>query len=76
MSRSLTKAGGSVATVLVQNGTLHVGDYVVAAGTASGRVRAMNNDKGKSVKKAGPSIPVEILGLSEVPEGRRRILCC
>ena len=64
----LDKGRGSVATVLVQNGTLHVGDYVVA-GTASGRVRAMNNDKGKSVKKAGPSIPVEILGLSEVPEG-------
>ena len=64
----LDKGRGSVATVLVQNGTLHVGDYVVA-GTASCRVRAMNNDKGKSVKKAGPSIPVEILGLSEVPEG-------
>lgn len=64
----LDKGRGSVATVLVQNGTLHVGDYVVA-GTASGRVRAVNNDKGKSVKKAGPSIPVEILGLSEVPEG-------
>lgn len=64
----LDKGRGSVATVLVQNGTLHVGDYVVA-GTASGRVRAMNNDKGKSVKKAGPSIPVEILGVSEVPEG-------
>ena len=64
----LDKGRGSVATVLVQNGTLHVGDYVVA-GTASGRVRAMNNDKGKSVKKAGPSIHVEILGLSEVPEG-------
>lgn len=64
----LDKGRGSVATVLVQNGTLHVGDYVVA-GTASGRVRAMNNDRGKSVKKAGPSIPVEILGLSEVPEG-------
>lgn len=64
----LDKGRGSVATVLVQNGTLHVGDYVVA-GTASGRVRAMNNDKGKPVKKAGPSIPVEILGLSDVPEG-------
>ncbi len=64
----LDKGRGSVATVLVQNGTLRVGDLVVA-GTAMGRVRAMNNDKGKSVKKAGPSIPVEILGLSEVPEG-------
>ncbi len=64
----LDKGRGPVATVLVQNGTLRVGDLVVA-GTAMGRVRAMNNDKGKSVKKAGPSIPVEILGLSEVPEG-------
>ncbi len=64
----LDKGRGSVATVLVQNGTLHVGDIVVA-GTAVGRVRAMNDDKGKSVKKAGPSIPVEILGLSDVPEG-------
>lgn len=64
----LDKGRGSVATVLVQNGTLRVGDIVVA-GTAVGRVRAMNNDKGKAVKKAGPSIPVEILGLSEVPEG-------
>ena len=64
----LDKGRGPVATVLVQNGTLRVGDIVVA-GTAVGRVRAMNDDKGKSVKKAGPSIPVEILGLSEVPEG-------
>ncbi len=64
----LDKGRGPVATVLVQKGTLRVGDVVVA-GTAVGRVRAMNDDKGKSVKKAGPSIPVEILGLSEVPEG-------
>ncbi len=64
----LDKGRGTVATVLVQNGTLRVGDLVVA-GTAMGRVRAMNDDKGKSVKKAGPSIPVEILGLNEVPEG-------
>ncbi len=64
----LDKGRGPVATVLVQNGTLHAGDIVVA-GTAVGRVRAMNDDKGKAVKKAGPSIPVEILGLSEVPEG-------
>ena len=64
----LDKGRGPVATVLVQNGTLRVGDIVVA-GTAVGRVRAMSNDKGKNVKKAGPSIPVEILGLSEVPEG-------
>ncbi len=64
----LDKGRGPVATVLVQKGTLHVGDVVVA-GTSVGRVRAMNDDKGKAVKKAGPSIPVEILGLSEVPEG-------
>ena len=64
----LDKGRGPVATVLVQNGTLRAGDIVVA-GTAVGRVRAMNDDKGKPVKKAGPSIPVEILGLSEVPEG-------
>lgn len=64
----LDKGRGPVATVLVQNGTLKVGDIVVA-GTAVGHVRAMNDDKGKAVKKAGPSIPVEILGLSEVPEG-------
>ena len=64
----LDKGRGPVATVLVQNGTLRVGDIVVA-GTAVGHVRAMNDDKGRSVKKAGPSIPIEILGLSEVPEG-------
>ena len=64
----LDKGRGPVATVLVQNGTLKIGDVVVA-GTSVGRVRAMNDDKGKPVKKAGPSIPVEILGLSEVPEG-------
>ena len=64
----LDKGRGPVATVLVQKGTLRAGDIVVA-GTAVGRVRAMNDDKGKAVKKAGPSIPVEILGLSEVPEG-------
>ena len=64
----LDKGRGPVATVLVQNGTLRTGDIVVA-GMAVGRVRAMNDDKGKQVKKAGPSIPVEILGLSEVPEG-------
>ncbi|MBQ2932906.1 MAG: translation initiation factor IF-2 [Clostridia bacterium] len=64
----LDKGRGPVATLLVQNGTLRAGDIVVA-GTAVGRVRAMNDDKGKAIKKAGPSIPVEILGLSEVPEG-------
>ncbi len=62
----LDKARGALATVLLQNGTLHVGDYVIA-GHASGRVRALNNDKGKSVQSAGPSMPVEIAGFSEVP---------
>ncbi|NMA86567.1 MAG: translation initiation factor IF-2 [Tissierellia bacterium] len=62
----LDKGRGSVATVLVQKGTLKVGDMVVC-GSASGRIRAMFDDKGKNVKKAGPSIPVAILGLSEVP---------
>ena len=64
----LDKGRGPVATVLVQNGTLRVGDIVVA-GTAVGRVRAMVDDRGNKVKKAGPSVPVEIIGLSEVPEG-------
>ncbi len=62
----LDKGRGAVATVLVQSGTLCVGDPIVA-GSAYGRVRAMMNDKGQKVKKAGPSMPVEILGLSEVP---------
>ena len=62
----LDKGRGPVATVLVQNGTLFSGDVVIA-GTAVGRVRAMTDDKGKSVKKAGPSVPVEIFGLDEVP---------
>ncbi len=62
----LDKGRGPVATVLVQNGTLFAGDVVIA-GTAVGRVRAMTDDKGKSVKKAGPSVPVEIFGLDEVP---------
>jgi len=64
----LDKGRGPVATVLVQNGTLKAGDIVVA-GTATGRVRAMVDDRGNKVKKAGPSVPVEIIGLSEVPEG-------
>lgn len=63
----LEKSKGPVATVLVQKGTLSIGDAVVA-GTSYGRVRAMLDDKGKQIKKAGPSMPVEILGLSEVPE--------
>ena len=63
----LDRGRGPVATVLVQNGTLHQGDYVIV-GTATGRVRAMIDDKGKSVKVAGPSVPVEILGLDDVPQ--------
>ena len=62
----LDRGRGPVATVLVQNGTLQVGDPVVA-GAAYGKIRAMTDDKGRRVKKAGPSTPVEILGLSEVP---------
>ena len=62
----LDKARGPLATVLLQNGTLHVGDNVVA-GLASGRVRAMVNDKGERVKSAGPSMPVEISGFTDVP---------
>ncbi|MBE6620447.1 MAG: translation initiation factor IF-2 [Ruminococcaceae bacterium] len=62
----LDKGRGPVATVLVQNGTLHDGDIVIA-GTAVGRVRAMTDHRGKAVKAAGPSVPVEIIGLAEVP---------
>ena len=62
----LDKGRGSVATLLVQSGTLKKGD-IVLAGTAFGRVRAMNDESGKPVDEAGPSIPVEILGLSDVP---------
>lgn len=63
----LDKGKGPMATVIIEKGTLHVGDIVVC-GSTHGRVRAMFDDKGKNVKKAGPSIPVAILGLSEVPE--------
>lgn len=63
----LDKGRGSVASVLVQNGTLHIGDFIIA-GTACGKVRAMVNDRGEKVKKAGPSTPVEVLGLADVPE--------
>ena len=63
----LDKGRGPVATVLVQNGTLHQGDYVIV-GNAVGRVRAMVDDKGKTVKAAGPSVPVEIIGLDDVPQ--------
>ena len=62
----LDKGRGPVATVLVQNGTLRQGDIIVA-GTAVGRVRAMLDDKGKKIKEATPSTPVEIIGLAEVP---------
>ncbi len=62
----LDKSRGPVATLLVQNGTLNQGDIVIA-GTAVGRVRVMTNDKGRTVKSAGPSVPVEITGLAEVP---------
>jgi translation initiation factor IF-2 len=62
----LDKGRGAIATVLVQDGTLKVGDIIIA-GTTTGRVRMMTDDKGKTVKSAGPSKPVEIMGLSEVP---------
>ena len=63
----LDRGRGPVATVLVQNGTLHQGDYVIV-GNAVGRVRLMVDDKGKNIKSAGPSIPVEIIGLDDVPQ--------
>ena len=62
----LDKGRGPIATLLVQNGTLRQGDVIIA-GTAVGRVRVMTNDKGRTVKAAGPSVPVEITGLAEVP---------
>ena len=64
----LDKGRGPIATMLVQNGTLNQGDIVIA-GTCVGRVRVMMNDKGEKVKSAGPSVPVEITGLAEVPQG-------
>ena len=67
LEAQLDKGRGPVASVLVQKGTLHVGDFV-SAGSSSGKVRAMVDDKGRRVKEAGPSMPVEILGLSDVPE--------
>ena len=67
----LDKGRGAVATLLIQNGTLHVGDSILV-GSTYGRIRAMFDDKGKSIKNAGPSIPVEILGLSEVPSAGDR----
>ena len=71
----LDKGKGSVATVLVQKGTLHVGD-AIAAGSAHGRVRAMMDDKGRRVKEAGPSQPVEILGLNDVPNAGEVFVGC
>ncbi len=63
----LDKSKGAIATMLVQRGTLDVGDTIVV-GSSIGRIRAMKDEKGKTVKKAGPSTPVEIMGLTEVPE--------
>ncbi|MFL0249851.1 translation initiation factor IF-2 [Clostridium neuense] len=63
----LDKGRGAVASLLVQNGTLHVGDSIIV-GSTYGRIRAMFDDKGKKIKLAGPSVPVEVLGLSDVPE--------
>ncbi|MGL6202382.1 MAG: translation initiation factor IF-2 [Lachnospiraceae bacterium] len=71
----LDKGKGSVATVLVQKGTLHVGD-AIAAGSAFGKVRAMMDDKGRRVKEAGPSMPVEILGLNDVPNAGEVFVGC
>ena len=71
----LDKGKGAVATVLVQKGTLHVGD-AIAAGSAHGRVRAMMDDKGRRVKEAGPSQPVEILGLNDVPNAGEVFVGC
>ncbi len=70
----LDKGKGSVATVLVQKGTLHVGDPI-AAGTCYGKVRAMMDENGRRVREAGPSTPVEILGLSDVPNAGETFVC-
>ncbi|WP_029689072.1 translation initiation factor IF-2 [Thermoanaerobacter sp. A7A] len=69
----LEKGKGPVATVIVQNGTLQIGD-VILAGTVYGKVRAMFDDKGRRIKKAGPSMPVEVLGFSEVPEAGDKLI--
>ena len=71
----LDKGKGPVATILVQKGTLHVGDFI-AAGACNGKVRAMMDDKGRRVKEAGPSTPVEILGLSDVPNAGEIFVAC
>ncbi|MBP5607960.1 MAG: translation initiation factor IF-2, partial [Lachnospiraceae bacterium] len=70
----LDKGRGPVATVLVQKGTLHVGDFI-SAGASHGKVRAMVDDKGRRVKDAGPSTPVEILGLNDVPNAGEIFIC-
>jgi translation initiation factor IF-2 len=67
LEAKLDRGRGPVATVLVRNGTLHQGDYFIC-GTVFGRVRAMLDDRGEQVKEAGPSMPVEVLGLEELPE--------
>ena len=71
----LDKGRGSVASLLIQNGTLNVGDSILVCSTY-GRIRAMFDDRGKKIKSAGPSIPVEILGLSEVPAAGDRFIVC
>ena len=71
----LDKGRGAVASLLIQNGTLNVGDSILV-GSTYGRIRAMFDDRGKKIKSAGPSIPVEILGLSEVPAAGDRFIVC
>ena len=75
LEAELDKGRGPVATVLVQKGTLRIGD-AVAAGAAHGKVRAMMDDKGRRVKEAGPSMPVEILGLNDVPNAGEVLVGC
>ena len=71
----LDKGRGAVASLLIQNGTLNVGDSILV-GSTYGRIRAMFDDRGKKIKNAGPSIPVEVLGLSEVPAAGDRFIVC
>jgi translation initiation factor IF-2 len=72
LESELTEGRGIVANVLIQKGTLHVGD-VILAGTGYGRVRAITDDKGRQIEEAGPSTPIEVLGLSAVPEAGDRL---
>ena len=74
LEAQLDKGRGPVATVLVQKGTLHVGDSI-AAGSCYGKVRAMIDDKGRRIKEASPSVPVEILGLNDVPNAGEIFVC-